>query len=53
MSGVQKILFAYTNNTLDVSTETDTGSLSVSKDTFVGIGNSLYNKDRKEDLESI
>ena len=41
MSSVQKILFAYTNDTLDVSTETNTGSISVMKDTFVGIGNSL------------
>ena len=41
VSSVQKILFAYTNDTLDMSTETNTGLILVSKDTFVGMGNSL------------
>ena len=41
VSWVEKIHFAFTNDTFHVSTDLKTGSLSVSKDTFIGIEQNL------------
>ena len=41
VSSEQKILFAFTNDTFDVSTSLDTVLVSDSKDTLLGVGKNL------------